>query len=85
MAAGADLVQGRTYSMNLTATGSDGAGVLIIVSIEVTASTLSTYDFNGNNRIEREEAIAAVRDYYDGTISKEQAIEVIRLYFADDG
>ena len=84
VAVGADLVQGRTYSLNLTATGSDGAGVIIIVRIEVTASSLSAYDFNGNNRIEREEAIAAVRDYYDGTISKEQAIEVIRLYFAGD-
>ena len=34
---------------------------------------------------DRDEAIAAVVDYFNGTISKEEAIEVVRVYFAGPG
>ena len=40
------------------------------------------YDFNGNGVIGRTETIAAIRDYFDGNITRGQAIAVIRLYFS---
>ena len=40
------------------------------------------YDANGNNRIEKNEAIDAVIDYFNGVITKEQAIDIIILYFS---
>ena len=43
---------------------------------------ISRYDRDGNGVIDREEAIAAVVDYFAGLITKEEAIEVILLYFA---
>ena len=43
---------------------------------------VSRYDKDGNGVIDREEAIAAVVDYFAGLITKEEAIEVILAYFA---
>ena len=40
---------------------------------------------NSNDKIERDEIIAAVKDYFAGTITKEDVIEVIKLYFAGPG
>ena len=40
------------------------------------------YDTNGNNMIEKDEAIGAVIDYFNGDITKEQAIDIIILYFS---
>ena len=40
------------------------------------------YDTDDNGAIDRNEAVAAVVDYFDGTISKEEAIAVITVYFA---
>ena len=40
------------------------------------------YDFDGDRGISKAEAIAAVVDYFDGRITKAQAIEVILRYFA---
>ena len=40
------------------------------------------YDFDGSGGIGRAEAIAAIRDYFDGNITRGQAIAVIRLYFS---
>ena len=54
---------------------------LIIVIIEVTEARLGPYDLNGNNKIERSEVVAAVRDYFDGLIAKAQVIELVKLYF----
>ena len=41
-----------------------------------------SHDFDGNGGIGRAGTIAAIRDYFDGNITRDQAIEVIRLYFA---
>ena len=38
------------------------------------------YDANSNEVIDREEVIAAVSDYYNGLITKDETIETIRLY-----
>ena len=40
------------------------------------------YDFDGNGGISKNEAIAAVRDYFSDRITKAQTIAVIRLYFS---
>ena len=40
------------------------------------------YDFDGSGGIGRTETIAAIRDYFDGNITRGQAIAVIRLYFS---
>ena len=40
------------------------------------------YDFDGNGGISKNEAIAAVVDYFAGSITKAQTIAVIVLYFS---
>ena len=78
---GVELEMGRTYTMNLTATDSAGFGAIIIVEIEVAEAAHHRYDGNRNGMIERSEVIAAVQDYFDGDISKDDLIELIKLYF----
>ena len=82
---GVELALGTTYTVNLTATDSAGFGAIVLVMIEVTEASFSPYDLNGNDAIERDEVIAAVKDYFAGTITKEDVIEVIKLYFAGPG
>ena len=55
--------------------------VVQIADVELTGIGRD-YDANDNEVIDREEAIAAVSDYFRGLITKEEPIEVIRLYFA---
>ena len=44
-------------------------------------SLLETYDTDGNDQIDKSEALTAVDDYlFERTITKEQALEVINLY-----
>ena len=50
--------------------------------IEVAAATHHAYDLNRNGVIDRDEIIKAVGDYFDGEITKDTVIELIRLYFA---
>ena len=56
------------------------------VTVEVTNVGLDgmagQYDRDDSGAIDRDEAIAAVVDYFNGVISKEEAIEVVRVYFA---
>ena len=40
------------------------------------------YDDDGNGGISKDEAIAAVRDYFAGKLTKDQTIAMIRLYFS---
>ena len=80
-----DLAIGRSYTVNLTATDSAGFGAIIIVTIEVSEASFSRYDLNGNNKIERDEVIRAVSDYFNATIEKDEVIELIKLYFQGDG
>jgi hypothetical protein len=39
------------------------------------------YDVDENGTIEKSEVIAAIQDYFDNQITKEQLIKVIQLYF----
>ncbi len=79
---GVELALGTTYTVNLTATDSAGFGAIVIVIIEVTEAAFSPYDLNDNDAIERDEVIMAIRDYFDGEITKGDVIELIKLYFA---
>ena len=78
---GMEPVIGNTYTVNITATDSAGFGAIIIVTIEVVEATHHHYDLNRNGVIERDEVIAAVKDYFDGEMSREEVIELIKLYF----
>ena len=43
------------------------------------------YDDDGDAGISKNEAIAAVRDYFSRKLTKAQTIAVIRLYFTSGG
>ena len=73
-----------TYTVVVTATDPSGASATITVTIMVTG-LLKQYDSDGNGAISKNEAIAAVRDYFSGNLTKEQTIAVIRLYFVSGG
>ena len=67
---GVELAIGTTYTVNLTATDSAGFGAIVIVVIEVTEAAFGPYDLNRNAKIERDEVITAIKDYFDGLITK---------------
>ena len=73
-----------TYTVDATATDPSGANATITVTIMVTG-LLTQYDSDGNGAISKNEAIAAVRDYFSGNLTKKQTIAVIRLYFVSGG
>ena len=71
-----------SYSVEVTATDPSGASDSIAVTILVSDVDLGTaYDVNHDEKIDREEALAAVADYFDGEIGKEEVLAVIQLYF----
>ena len=76
------LELGQSFTVNLTATDSAGTGAIIIVVIGVAEAAHHPYDANRNGVIERDEVIAAVRDYFSGIIAKDEVIVLIQRYFA---
>ena len=50
---------------------------------EMTVPIAAQFDSNGNNMIEKNEAIDAVIAYFNGEITKEQVIDIIILYFSN--
>ena len=76
-----------TYTVTVTATDQGGLSDTITVTITVNAvSTLGPlgdqYDANNNGRIDKEEVLDAIDDYFDNVITKEQVLDLIDLYFA---
>jgi subtilisin-like proprotein convertase family protein len=76
-----------SYSVDVTATDPSGASAAIMVTIMVTDVTTGSalgdrYDADENGVITKDEAIAAVVDYFNGDITKEETIRVITLYFS---
>ena len=75
-----------SYSVEVTATPPSGVSETIPVTIMVDDVSLGevgdTYDTDHNEKINKLEAIEAVRDYFRDLLSKEDTIGVIRLYFA---
>ncbi len=76
----------NTYTVTVTATDSAGDTATITVTITVTAGSSlgplgDQYDANNNGRIDRNEVIDAIRDYFADDISRDDVIAIIRLYF----
>ena len=82
-----DAATKSTYTVAVTATDTADGTAEIEVTITVTTSTSTLgplgdrYDSNNNGSIERDEVIAAIRDYFDDLISRDDVIAIIRLYF----
>ena len=76
----------NVYEVTVTATDSSGVSATVTVTITVTDVDLpgiaNDYDADEDETIDRDEAITALADYFSGAISKEEAIEIIQLYFA---
>ena len=71
-----------SYAVTVVATGGRGGSARITVIIIVTDVGLGPYDADNNEVIDRDEVLAAVTDYLKGVLSKEETLEVIKLYFA---
>ena len=76
----------NVYEATVIATDSSGASATIAVTITVTNVDLpgraNDYDADNNEVIDRDEALAAVADYFSGAITQEEALAVVRLYFS---
>ena len=76
----------NTYTVEVTAANPPDAGATITVTINVIDVDLgplgSRYDANNDRVIERDEVLAAIVDYFDDLITREQVLQVIALYFA---
>ncbi len=71
------------YEVIVTATDPSGDNAAIMVTIAVTNVGLdNAYDLNDNGVIEKSEAVAAVIDYFEGIITRDEVVEVILLYFS---
>ena len=46
---------------------------------------MGPYDRNGDDRIDRDEVLRAVSDYFKGLVEKDEVIGLIKLYFQGDG
>ena len=74
------------YSYRVYANDTDGnTGMsttrVVTVNVTVTGFDPWIYDENGNEKIDKDEVIAAIADYFEGKITKDQLVEVITLYF----
>ncbi len=72
----------NAYEVTVIAMDSSGASATVAVTIRVTDVDLGPYDTDKNEAIARDEALAAVVDYFRGVISKEETTAVIQLYSA---
>ena len=75
-----DVASGATVKVEVVS--QDQAASHTYTVVVTLDDVVSRYDKDGNGVIDREEAIAAVVDYFAGLITKEEAIEVILAYFA---
>jgi len=56
------------------------SGTLTIVTV-TGGDLLSRYDTSHNGRIDKNEAVLAVTDYFSNTLTKQEAINVVNMYF----
>ena len=82
-----DAATKSTYTVTVIATDTAGASDTITVTITVTTtSTLGPlgdrYDTNNNGRIDKEEVLDGIDDYFDDLIDKEDVLDLIDLYFS---
>ena len=75
-----------TYTVVVTATDIFDVTDTVTVTISVTDVDLpgkgNEYDADKNERIDRAEAVSAVFDYFTGILTKEETLEIIKLYFS---
>ena len=72
-----------SYSVTVTATDPSGASDSVDVIINVNnVGLMSAYDSNDSGDIDKDEAVKAVQDYFEDTITRGEALEVLQLYFA---
>ena len=72
----------NAYEVTVTAADSSGASATVAVTITVTNVDLGPYDVDKNEVIDRDEALAAVADYFANRITRDEAVAVVQLYFA---
>ena len=72
-----------SYSVEVTATDPSGASGAITVTITVSDVDLGTaYDVNHDEKIDRDEVLAAVADFFGGEASREEVLLVVQLFFS---
>ena len=77
----------NVYEVTVTVTDSLGLSATVAVTITVTNVGVGSplgdaYDADGNEAIDRDDAVTAVVDYFADRITREEVIAVIQLYFA---
>ena len=71
-----------SYSVTVTATDPSGASDSVDVTINVNnVGLMSAYDSDDSGDIDKDEAVKAVQDYFEDTITRGEALEVLQLYF----
>ncbi len=74
-----------TFSVDVTATGPSGASSTITVTIAVIDENLgplgSRYDANRDRKIDRDEVVSAIADYFSDVITRDEVVRLIALYF----
>ncbi len=82
----ADADTDNVYQVTLQATDLKGMTSILHLVVSITDAEndgiWTRYDSNNNGLIERGEAVNAAFDYFKGLITKQQALEVVLLYFA---
>ena len=82
-----DQDRNNQYLISVNATDSEGKTGTSPVTITVTdvnetiAGTAEKYDLNDDGAIDRDEALTAIRDYFNDDITKDQVLSVIMRYF----
>ena len=76
------LAGGTASAMSMPGSLELGSAIQSSPASSGSAQVASRYDLNGNNMIEKPEAIAAINDYLfgDGSITKADVIAIINLY-----
>ena len=76
---------GNYLQATATYTDAEGSGKSTMSATEtaVDGDLQTRYDANGDGRIDKEEARAAVTDYFNGFVTKEEARRIVTLYFDD--
>ena len=82
---GADVNMYLRVTATYTDAQASGQTASAVTGSATQLDLINRYDANGNGIIERDEAIAAVRDYFDRLITRDQVIMVIQSYFASAG
>ncbi len=85
--AGLDFEARDSYMLTVQAEDPQGASAKVTVAVAVIAVSLGSpvldrYDANGDEAIDRNEAIAALMDYFDSLVTEEDVLEVIKFYFS---